>query len=657
MFSYRTVAVMLGSALAAACATTHSPYHLESADQDKLSRQLVGQAYTLASSVYVTDFFGERDKFFIEARPFDIVELYHHDGTRVPTGMPLPDVIPAGTPVKITAVQYPVNPLLAQVDTPVSGLLPTAHPWLVLERTDGGAKVPLVMVLPREIDDALAFNAEVALRLKSEQWVTQWLTARPPLVLAGIARKEPQVDMTYADLVATLGTPKNTAQKTDDALTEFVADYGDWQITIVSNTVKAIVSRKADAASSQARAQAQAEIARQKAQAAVQADEQAEAHEAMLLRVEAAKSSRDLSITVTDVDPQVGMALGLKNGGAFVTAVEPTGEGKKAGLDINDIIIAVNGLPVIGQSTFQALMRSAKPRQRLEIDVVHRGTTITLVTGTEEGPALSLRNAPEVRAPIALDGTTQAPTAPTPVVKADTTSPVEPARLNQSEELPWWRDDHHVGVSLKYVFGKTHMRDAKQLSKDLFTIYKANQADDATLFGFAHGAELMVVYNSPWVARAQIGVEGLLDKGSLTLRFADATNTANVDGYAWAVAIPVLVGARVPFLDRKLAATLDVGPEILVDAGLSYDSAELDSPDLMPEKPNVGVLVRAGLAYHFDPRFAVTLEGSWRQFETFPLVSRDDPKATVLAPNGKPLEATLDFSGVGGTLGLVGYFL
>ena len=261
--------------LALALAFTHvacaafsggSRFDMSGVDREKAQRQYVGRDFVLGASMYVSDFFGDKDRLFADPRPFDIIELTHESGKPVVLGLPSEAVVPAGTPGKVKEIIYPLDAVQGAFKTQGTELMPTAHPWVVVERTDAAAsKTPLVIVLPRVIGSLEQFTKAFQERLKSQQWVTSWLTLRDPSVLDKIFRKEVAEGMTWVDVEAALGEPRNLGDKSKE-MTAFVADYGDLQVTITGNIVKAVKSLKAEAAEATKKAQEAAEAARVEAE-------------------------------------------------------------------------------------------------------------------------------------------------------------------------------------------------------------------------------------------------------------------------------------------------------------------------------------------------------------------------------------------------------
>ncbi len=280
------------------CATS-SGFRLSGADQERASRQYVGRDFALGASLWFTEFFGDTERLFADPRPFETIALVAFDGTPVPIGVPSEAVIPAGTMVKVRELVFPIDPLMAKLGAAPSTTTPTGHPYLVVDRTgEGASPLPLVLVLPREISSYAQLNAAVEGVLKSEQWVTSWLTQRTATELDAIFRKQPVEGMSWPGLLAALGEPRNIADRARGELIDFVADYGDLQITLQGNVVKKVVSRKQEAAEAQRQALEAAEKARLEAEAraaataAAEAEREKERQEAARLREAEAEKER-----------------------------------------------------------------------------------------------------------------------------------------------------------------------------------------------------------------------------------------------------------------------------------------------------------------------------------------------------------------------------
>jgi len=242
---------MLSSACALLGIGTQAGLQLEDGEKERLKREFVGKEYVLASSVYVGDFFGKTDKLFIDARPFDIVEVYSLSGDQAPVLPANGTLIPAGTPVEITEVIYPVAGIQGALgdDGDDTQLTPSGHAWLVLEqisKTDGSKK-PLVLVLPRSIPSLQGFRDVVRDRLKSPQWVISWLNTRSALAMTNIFDKRVEAGMSQPEVYAALGVPKNLEESLNTDNINWTANYGDLQITIQGKVVTEVVSLRAEA--------------------------------------------------------------------------------------------------------------------------------------------------------------------------------------------------------------------------------------------------------------------------------------------------------------------------------------------------------------------------------------------------------------------------
>ncbi len=242
---------------------------LDGSTRDKMTRQYVGKDYVLAASLYVSDFFGDSSRLFADARPFDIIKLYRYTGEDVPVGNAKEEIVPAGTAVRVQKLLFPLDSLQASLD-PRSDkpLWPTAHTWVVVERTGEGADAtPLVLVLPRTIANEQVFEAEMQKRLASQQWVQSWLAQNSPAHVADIYQKKVEPGMSRAAVFAALGEPRNLAANDASKALDFVADYGDLQVTIQGKVVTRVVSKKAEAEAARKEAEEKAAKARAEAEA------------------------------------------------------------------------------------------------------------------------------------------------------------------------------------------------------------------------------------------------------------------------------------------------------------------------------------------------------------------------------------------------------
>ncbi len=270
--------VFVLSACAVLQPTTKGGVRLDAAEREKVTRQYVGREFVLASSLWVSDFFGSKDELFADARPFDIIELERQSGEAVATSLPMSEVVPAGTPVKVREIIFPTQSLVPGNDDPrlANRQAPNGHPWVVVERTDK-AGLPLILVLPKKIEGEAAFVAELQKRLASQTWLSSWLASTNPTHTAKVFMKQVEAGMSRAAMIAALGEPRNAAAEAEAGGLDFVADYGDLQITITGSMVSKVVSQKAEADKARREAEEKAAIARAEAEAKARAEAEAQA--------------------------------------------------------------------------------------------------------------------------------------------------------------------------------------------------------------------------------------------------------------------------------------------------------------------------------------------------------------------------------------------
>jgi serine protease Do len=94
-----------------------------------------------------------------------------------------------------------------------------------------------------------------------------------------------------------------------------------------------------------------------------------------------------IGIGVSDVTPENAKFFDETNAsGAVVTQVEPDSPGQKAGLQIGDVITAIDGNKVADAGELQVVVGQNKPGTKLELTVLRNGKTETIpVTLTEMG--------------------------------------------------------------------------------------------------------------------------------------------------------------------------------------------------------------------------------------------------------------------------------
>lgn len=149
--------LITAAGLAAACA---SHTQLPAEDRASLERDLAGRDSQkfLKLSYYVAPFFGDASKKLLSHVPPDEVRLLNHpDGTPVNPGK-VEATLPAGTPVKITKVEFPTS----WVVTERVPYTPRTQPWVYLEVADQAKTFPFIIVLRPGIDTREQFTTELS---------------------------------------------------------------------------------------------------------------------------------------------------------------------------------------------------------------------------------------------------------------------------------------------------------------------------------------------------------------------------------------------------------------------------------------------------------------------------------------------------------------
>ncbi|HEY0779650.1 MAG TPA: trypsin-like peptidase domain-containing protein, partial [Gemmatirosa sp.] len=130
-----------------------------------------------------------------------------------------------------------------------------------------------------------------------------------------------------------------------------------------------------------------------------------------------------LGVAIDEVSPADAQVAGLTHiAGVLVRAFSPSdgSPAEKAGLEVGDVIVAVDGHPVDRVSTLQRIVRGHAPHETLAIDVMRYGTRksfhVLLAERPDVGEAVGEAPAPAPHAP-ARDGPASSgptPSGPTP---------------------------------------------------------------------------------------------------------------------------------------------------------------------------------------------------------------------------------------------------
>ncbi len=92
-----------------------------------------------------------------------------------------------------------------------------------------------------------------------------------------------------------------------------------------------------------------------------------------------------LGVGMTPLTEDVADALGLpKNSGELIQSVSPGEPAAKAGIQVGDVIVAVNGQAVTQDASLSYLVANVKPGTRIPVDIIRAGRkqTVNVVVGT-----------------------------------------------------------------------------------------------------------------------------------------------------------------------------------------------------------------------------------------------------------------------------------
>ncbi|WP_323122432.1 DegQ family serine endoprotease [Burkholderia alba] len=101
-----------------------------------------------------------------------------------------------------------------------------------------------------------------------------------------------------------------------------------------------------------------------------------------------------LGVAVQGLNQTLASSFGLpKPDGALVSSVDPKGPAAKAGLQPGDVILSVNGAPVVDSTTLPSQIASMKPGTRADLqiwrDKAKKSVTVTLASLTDDQGAAS----------------------------------------------------------------------------------------------------------------------------------------------------------------------------------------------------------------------------------------------------------------------------
>jgi len=87
-----------------------------------------------------------------------------------------------------------------------------------------------------------------------------------------------------------------------------------------------------------------------------------------------------IGIMPNGITPGEEQAYGLKPGqqGVAISQVDPNSPGAKAGLQVGDVIVAVNGTPVTDENSFRIQIAGMAPGSKVDLRVVRNGSELTV---------------------------------------------------------------------------------------------------------------------------------------------------------------------------------------------------------------------------------------------------------------------------------------
>lgn len=174
--------------------------HLPDAEQALVEKKVTGQARQLRVSMYVGPFFRDDRYRLLEDQPPGSVDLLQDpDGKAIDPGKPT-GILPAGTEVVITDVQFPT----AEVATQRALLTPRYFTWVFL-RHEGSAK-PLVLVLRSDPRTHQAFLGLLG-RYLTRSDIAAKVAAFPKPIQGAIAAKKLVAGMTAGQARMAWGLP------------------------------------------------------------------------------------------------------------------------------------------------------------------------------------------------------------------------------------------------------------------------------------------------------------------------------------------------------------------------------------------------------------------------------------------------------------------
>jgi len=197
--------VALAAALLAAAQGCMTGYTFLSAAERREAERIVfieGDRY-LRLSYYVTPFFGDDGKRLLSQYPPEELKMVlQPDGSPVIPG-PTQKIVPAGTPAKVLALEFPTSYAIAQRVV----FTPRFQPWLFVAVQGEPPDLPLVIPLRENVHTVQEVQAEVD-RYLSRRDPRPFIASLSEGMKTSIKNKEARLDMPLEALEMAWGYPQ-----------------------------------------------------------------------------------------------------------------------------------------------------------------------------------------------------------------------------------------------------------------------------------------------------------------------------------------------------------------------------------------------------------------------------------------------------------------
>jgi hypothetical protein len=206
-------------------------------ERDRVTRELSGRQRYLRVAAYAMPLWGDVGKLLLTDQPGNELDLVETGGGE-PIPPPAPErIVPPGTPVRITRVEFPSGWLIAQRVV----MTPRYHPWVYLQ--SGVDRRPLVLVLSQTAATFEDVRAEVD-RLLTDDDPAPLLAALPPEQRDAVLRKAPVEGMSARALEMAWGLPEKKRIDRPSGTEEWSWPEGKRRAFLRDDRVERLESRK-----------------------------------------------------------------------------------------------------------------------------------------------------------------------------------------------------------------------------------------------------------------------------------------------------------------------------------------------------------------------------------------------------------------------------